>query len=220
MPSDALIVAGQRVPIPERVIAAGCRATNPRDDGEPRFACRPRTQAIRHFVLHETCGATAAGCKRAILQKNYGVQLILGPDGALSGHGDLARDRMVHANQLNDTAVGIEIVSPYSPLYARPPFGPTIPAQWWTWVPEGGPRRYVLPTPVQMAVLRVLVPWLCAVLAIPYAFPTAGLGPRQRKIPGWNARPAARPGPGVVAHRDFAEHADARYLLEDLIAQR
>jgi len=58
------------------------------------------------------------------------------------------------------------------------------------------------------------VPWLCALTGIPYAFPTAGLNARQRKIPGWDARPAAVPGPGVVEHASFASHADGRYLLD------
>jgi len=46
---------------------------------------------------------------------------------------------------------------------------------------------------------------------------TAGLGRGHAKIKGWDAKPAAVPGPGVVAHRDFAGHADGRYLLEQLM---
>jgi hypothetical protein len=112
----------------------------------------------------------------------------------------------------------VEVCNPYAPAYARKPFGPTIPAEWWTWVPAGGAKAYVLPTPVQLAVLKALVPWLCGQLGIPVAFPTAGLNAQLRKIPGWDRRPAAVPGPGVVAHQDFGSHGDARYLLEQLIA--
>jgi len=217
MPSHAVIIHGARVPLPPEVFAVGGSASNYLDDGEPAFRRKPRVWALQHFVLHETCGNTASGCKDTLIRKGYGVQLILGPEGRLSCHGDLATDVMVHANQVNPTSIGIEVVSPYAPAYARPPFGPTIAAQWWTWIPAGGKALYVLPTPVQLAVLKALVPWLCGQLGIPCAFPTAGLGRGHAKIKGWDAKPAAVPGPGVVAHRDFAGHADGRYLLEQLM---
>jgi hypothetical protein len=214
MPSNAVIIHGARVLLPDQVVAAGGSAANYLDDGEPGFARKPRAWQLQHFVLHETCGNTAAGCKDTLIRKGYGVQLILAPDGRISCHGDLAEHVMVHANQCNATSLGIEVVSPYTPAYARPPFGVTIPAEWWTWVPKGSVAAYVLPTPVQMAVLKVLVPWLCGMLGIPFAFPTLGLDARQRKIPGWDRRPAAVPKPGVVEHASFASHADGRYPLE------
>jgi hypothetical protein len=214
MPSNAVIIFGARVPLPDAVRAAGGSAANYLDDGEPAFKAKARVRPLQHFVLHETCGNTASGCKDTLIRKGYGVQLILGPDGRLSCHGDLGAAVMVHANQVNPTSLGIEVVNPYAPAYARKPFGPTLQAQWWTWVPAGGVKAYVLPTPTQLMVLKALVPWLCGALGIPVAFPTAGLGPKLRKIPGWDRRPAAVPGPGVVAHRDFANHADGRYPLE------
>jgi hypothetical protein len=96
-------------------------------------------------------------------------------------------------------------------------------AVWWTWCPNKEDRRYVLPTNAQLEVLLVLVPWLCAVTGIPYEFPTAGLSKKKHKITGWNKPPlgwTSKPGPGIVAHQDFAKHADGRYLLEYLIANR
>lgn len=218
--SNAVILHGARVLLPEAVLAAGGSGATYLDDGEPAFRSKPRGRPLTHLVLHETCGSTAAGCKATLLRRGYGVQLILGPDGRLSCHGDLATAVMAHANQVNPTSVGIEVVSPYAPAYARPPFGPTIPAEWWTWVPAGGQRAYVLPTPTQLAVLQALVPWLCALTGIPYAFPTIGLNARQRKIPGWDAKPAAVPAPGVVPHCSFADHADGEYLLEVLAGRR
>ena len=128
---------------------------------------------------------------------------------------------MVHANQLNDTALGIEVVNPYAPkIAAGMPFE-TIPAEWWTWCPDKEDRRYVLPSRKQLKALRILVPFLCKELGIPYVFPTADLNKKKRKVDkvkvGW--RKKMIPGPGVVAHRDFASHADGRYLLEYLIKQ-
>lgn len=201
---------------------AGIRVTNYWEDGEVPFKARRRRAALRHCVLHETAGRTADGAKRTMLRKDYGVHLIVDRGGNCSHHGDLVRDQMVHANQCNATSIGIEFVNPYAPGLAHGIPFETVPARWWTWTMHGD-RRYVLPTPAQLRTLTVLVPWLCATLAIPYVFPTIGLGPRQRKIAGWNNKPRARrarPAPGVVAHRDFGKHADGRYLLEYLHENR
>lgn len=184
-------------------------------DGEPQFKCKPRKKTLTHFVLHETAGRTAKGCKSSLVKKGYGVQLILDRNGIVSCHGDLANDVMVHANQLNGTSIGIEVVNPYAPEIAKGMNIATIPADWWTWCPNKTDRRYVLPTKAQLDTLVILVPWLCDKLGIPYVFPTAGLNAKKRKITGWQLR--AKPGPGVVAHRDFASHADGRYLLEYLM---
>jgi hypothetical protein len=238
MPSNAIIVDEKRMALPAVMLEAGYTASNYLDDGEPHFARRVRTKAVRNFVLHETCGSTAEGCKNTLVRKGYGVQLILASDGHVSCHGDLVRDRMVHANQLNDVSFGIEVVNPYTALYAVGAWSRAerIPAQWWTWVPSEDepdvrrlldkrgwaqvPREYVVPMPKQMGALRLLVPWLCELTGVPFVFPTAELGPKRRKLVGWDAKPAAMPGSGVVAHRDFASHADGRYLLERIMAGR
>lgn len=188
-------------------------------DGEPLFKSRPRKKKLQHFVLHETAGRSAAGCKATLQRKGYGVQLILGRDGVVSCHGDLLTDRMVHANHLNDTCIGIEVVNPYAPKIAKGMEFETIPAKWWTWCPDKNDRRYVLPTPEQMKALELLVPFLCEKLDIPYEFPTADLNAKKRKCNkvGWLKKRI--PGPGVVAHQDFAKHADGRYLLEYLMSK-
>jgi len=231
--SNAIIVGGIRIVLPDEFIEFGLTVSNYMDDGEPHFSRKARVKSLQHFVLHETCGNTARGCKGSLIRKGYGVQLILDPKGHLSCHGDLLSEQMVHANQLNPTSIGMEVVNPYSPLYAKEPFTKTIPSEWWTWVPSRRmrgvsdllakkgwsdvPKQYVLPTLEQMAAARMLVPWICEQCGIPYRFPTRGLSARKSRIDGWNSRSRAVPGPGVVAHRDFASHADGRYMLEDLI---
>lgn len=228
--SNSIIVDGKRVSIPSDFVDAGITASNFMDDGEVRFKHRERRNELIHFVLHETCGNTAQGCKDTLVRKGYGVQLILNPYGHISCHGDLVRDRMVHANRLNNTSIGMEVVNPYSPIYVRDNsvFGKTEKAEWWTWVPstkgKNGdavkrilerkglrevPREYVTPTKSQLVAARLLVPWICDVSGIPYEFPTRDLNRKNRKN--------KHPGPGVVAHRDVASHADGRYMLEDLI---
>jgi len=217
--SNAIVVDGARVLLPDQLIDAGMTASNYLDDGEPHFKHRARTKPLIHFVLHETCGNTAQGCKNTILRKGYGVQLILAHDGHLSCHGDLVRDRMVHANQLNDTSFGMEVVNPYAPKYVRDHsiWTRIIKAFWWTWCPDKKDRRYVTPTAPQMDVARLLVPWLCSLTGVPFRFPTKGLHKKKRQIDGLTMKPKGRPGAGVVAHRDFASHSDGRFMLEDLI---
>ena len=184
-----------------------------------RFKRRRRRRSPRHIVIHESAGGVDGfRTIRSLERRGYGVHLVLHPDGMLTCHGDLVRDRLVHANQCNSTSVGIEIINPYTPTRMAPPFGAHIPAEWWTWVPKGGPRRYVLPTSRQAECLTALVPWLCHVLPdVPLAFPTAYLGRGRRRILGW--RLGRRPRSGIVAHRDFAKHADGRWPLEQLIQE-
>jgi hypothetical protein len=198
----------------------GMIVTNWIQDNEPKFKFKPRKKKLRHFVLHENAGRSAKNCKATILRKGYGVHLVLDRKGNVSQHGDLATEVMIHANQLNKTSIGIEVINPYAPILGSGLRFKTIPAQWWTWCPDKNDRRYVLPTAAQLKTLKVLIPFLCEKLKIPYVFPTAGLDKKHRKVPrtGWRHR--RMPSSGVVAHRDFSKHSDGRYLLEYLIKQK
>jgi hypothetical protein len=215
-----VVINGALEVLPAEIVAAGVTASNYLADGEPRFTPKGVLRPLTNIVLHETVGNTAAGAKRTFTSGKYAAQLILSEAGHLSCHGDLVRDLLWHGNQLNGCAVGIEVVSPYMPEIARAPFGATIPREWWCWAPKGKRQEYVLPMPCQVAALALLVPWLCGVLGVPLAFPTASLDAKRPRILGWDAKPAARPGPGVVEHRSFAGHADGRYLLEKLMGVR
>jgi hypothetical protein len=233
--SNKIIVAGEHVVLPDSFLKAGLTASNYLDDGEPHFKRKKRVKPLDNFVIHETCGNTASGCKRTLKNKGYGVQLILAANGHLSCHGDLATEVMIHANQLNNVSFGMEIVNPYSPIFVSDEaiWFDFLKAQWWTWIPSkksesikkllkrkgllNVPKMYVKPTKAQMAASRLIVPWICHLTGVPYRFPTMGLSKKKRKIIGWNFKPKAKPGPGVVSHRDFACHADGRYILDDLI---
>jgi len=213
-----MIIDSQFVPLPAALADMGVVCKDYRTSPDVlRFLPRRRREAsaVRHIVLHESAGGidyrkTAASLNR----RGLGVHVMVLPDGGLTCHADLALAVLIHANQCNATAVGIEIINPYAPGRAKPPFGATIPAEWWTWVPAGGAREYLLPTPAQMATLARLIPWLCEACNVPLAFPTSGLGPRQTRIDGWKDR--AIPPAGVVAHRDFAGHADGRWPLAEV----
>lgn len=204
MSSNCILINDYEIELPEGV--KGEHYLN--DDALPHFKSKPRRKTLKHFVLHETAGNSATGCMRTLKKKGYGVQLILDRSGFITCHGDLATEVMIHANQLNKTSAGIEVVNPYAPKLAAYPVD-TIPAEWWCWCPDKKDRRYVLPTSAQIDTLQILVPWLCEQLKIPYVFPTWFLNRKHRKL--------KRPAAGVVAHRDFAKHADGRYLLQWLM---
>lgn len=227
MSSNCIVIDGKRVSLPKAMIDAGFTASNFIDDGNVRFDRKDRKKKLVHFVLHETCGNTAKGCMNTLLKKKHGVQLILDPFNHVSCHGDLVRDVMIHANQLNGTSFGCEVVNPYSPLYVIDSglWWNTIERRWWTWVPSiktpgvvelmkrrgmtEVPKLYVTPTESQMKFMRMFVPWVCEQTGVPYVFPTKEM---KKGSPDYRM-----PGPGIVAHQDFAAHADGRYMLEDLI---
>lgn len=181
-------------------------------DGEPQFRHYPWAEKVTNIVLHESVTMSKPTAVAVLQNRGFGVHLIIAPNGLVTQHGDLRLDKLIHGEQLNNVSVGIEIINPYSPLYARPPFTQTIPAEWWTWVPTGAPRAYTVPTSQQVAALKLLVPWLCGTVLpdCPFEFPTGGLTLDKMK----------HPGPGVVAHGDFGSHADGRYPLEVLMGVR
>lgn len=232
MSSNCLIVNGARVMLPDELIAKGGRATNYLDDGEPHLDAWPRKSPLALFVLHETVGDTAGGCESSLLhsKSDLGVHMILDHNGLISNHGDLANEIMRHAGTANGRSIGIEVVNPYNPVFDAAPFEPTIPARWWTWIPavkdverqlkrKGWtkvPKLYCLPSEAQILVLKILVPWLCGVLGIPYEFPTIENGPKKYGLNGVMAVDPKKVAPGVVCHRDWA-HGDGRYILEQLV---
>ena len=221
-PSNTLVVHGSRLALAPAILAVGGTAANYLDDEEPHLAAGKRTKPLTTFIVHETGGNSEQGAENTMKMKGYGVHLLLDSDGSISNYADLATETCAHAGQANGISIGMEIVNEYRPEVMRDPHGPIIPAQWWTWVPKGARREYVCPTDVQMRVALSFIPWLCDHLGIPVVFPTALLNKKKDRITGWAKFPkgwSAKPGPGIVAHRDFAGHSDGRYILEALMKQ-
>ena len=219
--SNALIVNGIRLFLPRSVLDVGGTAVNYLDDREPHLANGLRKSPLVTFVLHETSGNSASGCKKSLVEKHLGVHLILDKDGTISNHADLATEICWHAGQVNGVSIGMEVVNAYRPETAKDPHGPVVPAEWWTWCPKGQAKEYVAPTNEQMRVALALVPWLCDHLGIPVVFPTAGLNAKKPKITGWRKPPlgwSAKPGPGIAPHLAWSSHADGQYLLEALMS--
>ncbi len=215
--SNCIVVGGLKVTLPQNLLDSGVSASNWMDDGETRFKVYSRKGTkVTHLVIHESVTRDAATTVRVLKQQDFGVHLMVAPDGHVSCHNDLLLDNVVHGNQLNASSIGVEVVNPYTGKNLKAPYTSTIPATWWTWVPDGAPALYTLPTESQLRTLRVLVPWLCEILSdLPYAFPTKDLNEKNPRIEGYAKK--AAPAAGVVAHRDYASHADGRYILEALI---
>lgn len=222
--SNKLIVDGTEVAIPTGMIDAGITCSNWQADGDKHFDFRRRTAPMRHFVLHESVTTSVAATIRVLEAKrrrngyDYGVHFTLAADGHIHQHNDPVQHRLVHANQLNDSSAGIEITNPYNPKFGGAPWTTVIPGPWWCWKPRNAAKVYTLPTPAQ---LRAVAP-LCRLLAeacpdLPLDFPTRALDRRHSRIDRWSD--GAKPAPGIVAHRDFASHADGRYPLEYVIAR-
>lgn len=229
--SNCLIIRSKRVELSPELLALGITASNYLDDGEKHFDQHRKRGRVSHFVIHESVTMSAAQTNRVLDAKrrksgkrgknrgkgwDYGIHLNLAPDGHISCHADLLEHRLVQANQLNQESFGIEVVNPYNPKFGRGPFTEVIPGPWWCWRPKNGKRLYTLPTAAQMRAIYPLCKFLAEVVpGLPFEFPTADLGPKNKRIKGWDK--GAKPAPGIVAHRDFASHADGRYLLEHVI---
>ncbi len=178
-----------------------------------RFEARKRTKKPTHIVIHESVTKSRSRTVDVLKAKGYGVHFIIDGDGSISQHCDPLKESPIHANQLNSSSVGIEIVNPYYPHLISEPWIVTEPAQWWCHVLKGKLSEYVAPTEAQTKSCRALIEWLCGEIStIPLAFPTRELGPRKGRIKGWKTK--EKPEPGIVAHRDFSSHADGRGMLE------
>lgn len=107
--TDTLIVAGNDVAAP-----ANLRVRNYRDPEVMRFKGRDRAgRVVNELILHETVTRSVDSTVRVLLKRKLGVQLIVGPDGEVTQHGDLSHDRLAHAGGHNGPSVGIEVVNPY-----------------------------------------------------------------------------------------------------------
>lgn len=231
--SNCLVIAGETVKISDELIAAGITASNYIDDGEKQFKNYRTRDSVSVFVLHESVTMSTAQTNRILDVKrrnsakagknggkgwDYGIHLNLSPDGHITCHADLVHHRLVQANQMNNASFGIEVVNPYNPKFAKAPFTATIHGPWWCWKPRGAEKVYTVPTPAQMRAMTPLCKFLCdAIPGLPLSFPTSGLNRRQTRIKNWRGK--AKTGAGIVAHRDFASHADGRYLLEHVMRE-
>lgn len=201
---DTLIVAGTDVVVP-----AGLRVRNYRDPDVTRFKGRDRTgRAVTELILHETVTRSTAATVRVLIKRKLGVQLIVGPDGEVTQHGDLAHDRLAHAGGHNGPSVGIEVVNPYYPKYAsaKLPWKRIIDAPW------AHQRRYVVPTPEQAEATAQLVRLLTSDDVEELSIPRTWRGLSGTRLAMSRLADGDQRVPGVYAHTYF-DHADGAWLV-------
>jgi hypothetical protein len=200
---DALIAAGCDVEVP-------ClRVRNFRDPEVVRFKGQSRAgRVVNELILHETVTRSTAATVSVLLKRKLGVQIIVGPDGEITQHGDLAHDRLAHAGGHNGPSVGIEVVNPYYPKYtsAKLPWQRVIDASW------AHQKRYVVPTPEQAEATTRLVRLLTAGDIAGLAIPRTWRGLTGTRLSMNRLADGDVRKPGIYAHTYF-HHADGAWLV-------
>jgi hypothetical protein len=180
-----------------------------RDEGVPHFTTKGKRRRVTEFVIHETVTRSVESTVAVLQRRGLSVHLVLGPDGSVTQHGDLATDVLWHAGaQHNVPSFGVEVVNPYYPRFLRKglPWDTVIAAPW---AHEG---RYVVPTPAQAEAVSALVQWATHKPAPGIAVPLSWPGLLNGRFQFRAFAAAARPLPGVLAHHYFG-HADGAWLV-------
>jgi hypothetical protein len=158
-------------------------------------------------VIHETVTSSAKSTQDVLRQRNLGVHLIVGADGIVYQHGDLATDFLWHASEHNPQSVGIETVNPYYP--SLNPHG-----SLWSKViaaPWADKGQYLVPTPEQSETVCQLIAFLTSAPAPDIQIPKLWPGLSDQKMRMTRTAQSAL-GPGVYAHHYFG-HADGAWLV-------
>jgi hypothetical protein len=204
MDTRALIIDGRPLPVLD-----GLLVRNYTESEVTRFNGKDRSgRPVTEVIVHETVTRSVASTIRVLEKRKLGVHLIVGPDGAITQHGDLARDRLAHAGGHNAPSVGIEVVNPYYPKYLKPdlPWSSVIEAPW------AHKKRYVLPTPQQAEATSRLVAWLTSPEAEGLCIPRCWVGLADGTLAMGRVPRSRRRSPGIYAHHYFG-HADGAWLI-------
>jgi len=199
---NSLVIKGQNYDAP-----GDLEVQNFKTGGAYRFVNQKRTGIVNEVIVHETVTSSAKATVAVLQQRNLGVQLIVGGDGTVYQHGDLAEDFHWHASEHNPHSVGIEVVNPYYPKFNphNSVWTRTIPAPW----ADG--KLYVVPAPAQAEALCQLVTWLTSDLAVGLSIPPKFVGVSDQKIL-MSRTPQSQCGPGIYAHHYFG-HMDGAWLV-------
>jgi peptidoglycan hydrolase-like protein with peptidoglycan-binding domain len=186
----------------------GLRLTNYLNPAVHRFTNKSnrRGRSVTEFVLHETVTTSVSSTVQALIDRGLSVHLIMGPDGAITQHGDLADDTHWHGTPHNTASVGIEVVNPYYPKYLKTgmPWTRVIDAGW------AHERRYVVPTPQQAEAAAQLTAWITSP-ASRLSIPRTWIGVSGGRMRMSQVTGADQPRAGIYAHTYFA-HADGSWL--------
>ncbi len=188
----------------------GLSVTNFLDPKVLRFRAgrNRRGRTVNEFVVHETVTRSVADTVQILQKRGLSVHFIMGLNGEITQHGDLADDTLWHASQHNPVSVGIEVVNPYYPKYLRSglPWTQVIKAGW---AHEG---RYVVPTPQQAEAVAQLIGWITSPAATGLAIPRNWIGRSDSTMAMGRMVDAHNLKPGIYAHTYFG-HADGSWLM-------
>ncbi len=201
---SGLVVRGVPTSAPD-----GVAVRNFLEDRCVRFVSKGKRQRATELVIHETVTRSVDSTVAVLKKRGLSVHLVLGPDGELTQHGDLASDVLWHAGPAhNGPSFGVEVVNPYYPRLLRKglPWERTIKAPW---AHEG---QYVLPTPAQAEAVAALVRWSTSEPAPGVEVPRRWPGLRSGVLQLGPVADAAKATPGVLAHHYFG-HADGAWLV-------
>ncbi|MBK8977136.1 MAG: N-acetylmuramoyl-L-alanine amidase [Planctomycetes bacterium] len=178
------------------------------EDGVHRFASKGKRAGAVELVIHETVTRSVDSTIAVLKKRGLSVHLVMGADGALTQHGDLATDILWHASQHNGASFGVEVVNPYYPSYLKPglPWDRVIKAPW------AHKGEYVVPLPAQCEAVAQLVKWATSAPAPGIAVPRAWPGLRDGRFALGLVPAADKPLPGILAHQYFG-HADGSMLV-------
>jgi len=179
------------------------------EDGTARFVSKGKRTRATELVIHETVTRSVDSTIAVLKKRGLSVHLVLGPDGELTQHGDLANDVLWHAGPAhNGPSFGVEVVNPYYPRLLRKglPWERSIKAPW---AHEG---LYVLPTPAQAEAVASLVRWATSAPAPGLEVPRRWPGLRAASFQLGPLAEASKALPGVLAHHYFG-HADGAWLV-------
>lgn len=197
-----IIVHGQEVAVPPELIVLA-RMTGV----ESLRNCARRTHEVTEVVVHETVTQSAQATVAVLRQRGLGVHLIVGYDGTVYQHADLFDDETWHASEHNPMSVGIEVVNPFEKQYLphlNPPWENSIEVPWV------GSNPYIVPTPEQSESVCRLLDWLVSSSGL--SIPRRWVGIEGTKL-RMGRLPESGLGPGLYAHRYFADHQDGSWLL-------
>lgn len=118
---------------------------------KPNVVNRPTRADLHESVTNDPDIFEDDDTTERILRRNgHGVHIMIGPDGTVVQHGDLALDMLAHVGRYNRPSIGIEVVGPY--YKAHPPYWRTVIDA--PWAHKG---RYALPPMAQMEATWLVV---------------------------------------------------------------
>jgi hypothetical protein len=202
--ADRIIIDGRPVPAPE-----GVSVRNYTEPGVLRFKGKDRSGGpVTEVIVHETVTRSVESTIRVLEERKLGVHLIVGQDGEVTQHGDLARDRLAHAAGHNGPSIGIEVVNPYYPRLtnSKLPWQLVIDSPW---AHEG---RYVVPTREQAEATAQLVRLLTGSGVEGLRIQRRWRGLLDSHLAMGRVPDGGVCAPGIWAHTYF-DHADGAWLV-------